>query len=160
MTDNIVYIGIGSNLGQASRNVSDAITQLAGLPDTRLDKRSSLYRTAPIDATGDDYINAVVRLVTRLSPFSLLHALWDIENRFGRMRPYRNAPRTLDLDILLYNQEQIETDTLIVPHPRMMDRAFVLVPLAEIDPNTIIPGWGTVCALLPRTQNQRIDLFQ
>ena len=102
MSGNIAYIGIGSNLGNALQNVGEAIEILRDLPDTRLDRLSSLYRTAPVDATGDDYVNAVARLITGLSPDNLLHALWNIENRLGRERPFRNAPRTLDLDILLY----------------------------------------------------------
>jgi 2-amino-4-hydroxy-6-hydroxymethyldihydropteridine diphosphokinase len=159
MSRNIAYIGIGSNLGNALQNVGEAIDILRDLPDTRLDRLSSLYRTAPIDATGDDYVNAVARLITGLSPDNLLHALWNIENRLGRERPYRNAPRTLDLDILLYNADQINTRQLTIPHPRMAERAFVLVPLAEIDPNVEIPGKEKLSVLLNRLKDQRIDLL-
>ncbi len=159
MTVNTVYIGIGSNLGNAKQNVSDAIACLGNLPDTRLDKLSSFYRTAPIDATGDDYVNAVARLATALTPDSLLDFLWRIEYRFGRERPYRNAPRTLDLDILLYNTDRIATDRLTIPHPRIAERAFVLVPLAEIDPDIALPGGERLSILLERVKHQRIDRF-
>lgn len=159
MNGNLVYIGIGSNLGNAVQNVTEAIDSLSRLPDTCLDKSSSYYRTAPVDATGDDYINAVARLVTGLSPEPLLDALLTIENRFGRERPYKNAPRTLDLDILLYNRECIATERLSIPHPRMAERAFVLIPLAEIDPDIVIPGKDPLSLLLPRIENQRIDRF-
>lgn len=159
MSGNITYIGIGSNLGNVLQNVGEAIEILRDLPDTRLDRLSSLYRTAPVDATGDDYVNAVARLITGLSPDNLLHALWNIENRLGRERPFRNAPRTLDLDILLYNADQINTRQLTIPHPRMAERAFVLVPLAEIDPNVEIPGKEKLSVLLSRLKDQRIDLL-
>lgn len=159
MSGNIAYIGIGSNLGNDFCKVGEAIEILRDLPDTRLDRLSSLYRTAPVDATGDDYVNAVARLITGLSPDNLLHALWNIENRLGRERPFRNAPRTLDLDILLYNADQINTRQLTIPHPRMAERAFVLVPLAEIDPNVEIPGKEKLSVLLSRLKDQRIDLL-
>lgn len=159
MTVNTVYIGIGSNLGNSRQNVSDAIACLGNLPDTRLDKFSSLYRTAPVDATGDDYVNAVAKLTTTLTPDSLLDFLWCIEHRFGRERPYRNAPRTLDLDILLYNTDRIATDRLTIPHPRMTERAFVLVPLVEIAPDIALPGGERLSILLDRVKHQRIDRF-
>lgn len=136
------YIGIGANLGNAQGNVLSAIQRLGELPDTRVTGQSSLYRTAPIDADGDDYINAVARLDTSLQAQELLLALHAIERSFGRERSYLNAPRTLDLDILLYGLEIIDTDTLTVPHPRMTQRAFVLIPLLEIDPQLDIPGCG------------------
>ncbi|EEO28326.1 2-amino-4-hydroxy-6-hydroxymethyldihydropteridine diphosphokinase [Oxalobacter paraformigenes] len=157
MSGNIVYIGIGSNLGNALQNVTEAINSLNRLPDTSVDKSSSFYRTAPVNATGDDYINAVARLVTGLAPDPLLDALWDIENRFGRKRPYKNAPRTLDLDILLYNRERILTDRLTIPHARLCERAFVLVPLAEIDPDIVIPEKEPLSTLLHRVSNQKIE---
>ncbi len=157
MTRNTVYIGIGSNLGDALQNVDTAIDCLGHLPETYLDACSSYYRTAPIDAAGNDYVNAVVRLITALTPNHLLDSLLHIENQFGRKRPYRNAPRTLDLDILLYNMDQIQTERLTIPHPRMTERAFVLVPLAEINPNATIPGKENLSILLRRVKNQRID---
>ncbi|TFW33266.1 2-amino-4-hydroxy-6-hydroxymethyldihydropteridine diphosphokinase [Massilia horti] len=138
----IAYIGIGANLGDARANVKDALARLARLPGTRLVRASSSYRTAPIDSSGDDYINAVACLSTELPPHELLAALFEIEQANGRERPYRNAPRTLDLDLLLYGDQVIDTPSLTVPHPRMLERAFVLVPLLEIAPDVDVPGKG------------------
>ncbi len=135
-------IGIGANLGDARNTVSLAIARLAQLPQTSLTAQSSLYQTAPVDAEGDDYVNAVVEIHTALTAASLLLSLQELELAFGRERPYRHAPRTLDLDLLLYGDQQIETDTLTVPHPRMTERAFVLLPLLQIDPLVDIPGKG------------------
>ena len=128
------YVGIGANLGDASRAVTAAIDALGQLSRTTLVARSSLYRSAPVDASGPDFINAVAAVQTQLTAFDLLAALHDLEQRAGRERPWRNAPRTLDLDLLLYGQARIDSATLVVPHPRMHERAFVLVPLAEIAP--------------------------
>ncbi len=136
------YIGIGANLGDARANVLDAVERLRRLPGAALEAVSSLYRTAPIDSSGDDYINAVARLSTSLPAQVLLEALFDIEQAHGRERPYYNAPRTLDLDLLLYGDEQIATPTLTVPHPRMHQRAFVLMPLLELAPDIVLPGIG------------------
>ena len=135
-------IGIGANLGNARDTVLQAIERLAQLPASRLTKRSSLYLTAPLDADGDDYVNAVVEIHTELDALTLLHALQELELAFGRERPYRNAPRTLDLDLLLYGDQKISEDSLTVPHPRMTERAFVLLPLLQIDPLANIPGQG------------------
>ena len=136
------YIGIGANLGDAQAQVEAAMTALAALPETVCTARSSLYASAPLDASGDDYINAVVCLDTSLSALALLHALQAIEQAAGRERPYRNAPRTLDLDLLLYGSDSISESTLTVPHPRMSERAFVVLPLLEIAPRIAIPGLG------------------
>ncbi|WP_317204067.1 2-amino-4-hydroxy-6-hydroxymethyldihydropteridine diphosphokinase [Janthinobacterium sp.] len=138
----VAYIGVGANLGDARGNVADALARLARLPGGALQAVSGLYRTAPIDAGGADYINAVARLTTTLSAAALLRALHDIEDAHGRERPYRNAPRTLDLDLLLYDAERIATPALQVPHPRMHQRAFVLAPLLELAPAIEIPGLG------------------
>lgn len=135
-------IGIGANLGAASVQVKQAIAALAGLPQTTMSACSSLYASAPVDAIGDDYVNAVVRINTGLLPAMLLTALQELELAAGRQRPYQNAPRTLDLDLLLYGEEKIDSPTLTVPHPRMLQRAFVLLPLLEIDPLAQIPGHG------------------
>jgi 2-amino-4-hydroxy-6-hydroxymethyldihydropteridine diphosphokinase len=134
-----IFVGLGANLGDATATVRAALQALDEMPGTRCVARSSLYRSAPIDAQGADYINAVAQLQTELSPAALLEALQAIEARFGRERPYRNAPRTLDLDLLLYGQRRIVTPLLTVPHPRMHERAFVLVPLAEIAPDLALP---------------------
>jgi 2-amino-4-hydroxy-6-hydroxymethyldihydropteridine diphosphokinase len=138
----IAYVGIGANLGDARANVADALARLAAAPSCTLLCASSSYRSAPIDACGDDYINAVASIDTCLSAPELLAALHAIEQAHGRERPYRNAPRTLDLDLLLYGDERIDTPTLTVPHPRMHERAFVLAPLLEIAPDVTIPGRG------------------
>ena len=126
------FIGIGANLGEPARAVRAAIARIASLPQTQLVRASSLYRTAPHEAGGPDYVNAVVQVTTSLDPVALLDALQQLESEAGRERPYRNAPRTLDLDLLLYGSERIATPRLAVPHPRLNERAFVLVPLAEI----------------------------
>jgi 2-amino-4-hydroxy-6-hydroxymethyldihydropteridine diphosphokinase len=152
------WVGIGANLGDAQANVLDALDRLTWAPGLRLLRASSLYRTAPIDSSGDDYINAVAEVDTSLSPRALLAALHAIEQAHGRERPYRNAPRTLDLDLLLYDDELIdETPTLIVPHPRMHERAFVLAPLAELAPGLIVPGRGRVQDLLLGVAEQAIN---
>ena len=116
------------------RAVTEAIQAIAALPQTSLTRQSSLHGSAPVDAGGDDYVNAVVEVQTRLEPHALLAALQAIEKAAGRARPYRNAPRTLDLDILLYDQLELSDADLVIPHPRMGLRAFVLRPLAEIAP--------------------------
>ncbi|OIJ41403.1 2-amino-4-hydroxy-6-hydroxymethyldihydropteridine diphosphokinase [Massilia timonae] len=136
------WVGIGANLGDAQANVLDALARLARLHGSTLLHTSSLYRTAPVDSGGDDYINAVACIDTTLAAHDLLAALQDIEQAHGRERPYRNAPRTLDLDLLLYGDEVIASPTLTVPHPRMHERAFVLQPLLEIAPDIDIPGHG------------------
>ncbi|MGF6273688.1 2-amino-4-hydroxy-6-hydroxymethyldihydropteridine diphosphokinase [Massilia sp. UYP11] len=136
------WVGVGANLGDAQANVLDALARLARLGGSTLLHTSSLYRTAPVDSSGDDYVNAVACLDTTLAPHDLLAALQDIEQAHGRERPYRNAPRTLDLDLLLYGDEVIASPSLSVPHPRMHERAFVLQPLLEIAPDIDIPGHG------------------
>ena len=153
------FIGIGGNLGDARATVEDALLRLAQLPASRLIVQSSLYRSAPIDAGGDDYVNAVAQLHTTLSPHDLLTALQAIEQAHGRERPYRNAPRTLDLDILLYDDLVIADAHLQVPHPRMTERAFVLLPLLEIAPAISIPGHGAAADLRAQVAHQRIDIL-
>ncbi|HEY1043524.1 MAG TPA: 2-amino-4-hydroxy-6-hydroxymethyldihydropteridine diphosphokinase [Telluria sp.] len=153
----IAYIGIGANLGDARANVEDALARIARMPGTTLQARSSLYRTAPIDSSGDDYINAVARIDTDLDAHALLDALHGIELTHGRERPYRNAPRTLDLDLLLYDDLVIDTERLQVPHPRMTERAFVLAPLLEIAPQIDIPEAGPAAAFTGRVAGQAIE---
>jgi 2-amino-4-hydroxy-6-hydroxymethyldihydropteridine diphosphokinase len=138
----VAYIGIGANLGDARASVPQAAARLAQLPATRLLKLSSLYRSAPFEADGADYINAVAALSTSLPPLQLLVALQAIEQAFGRERPYFHAPRTLDLDILLYGDQCIAAPTLTVPHPGLTLRAFALLPLLEIAPSVVIPAAG------------------
>jgi 2-amino-4-hydroxy-6-hydroxymethyldihydropteridine diphosphokinase len=153
----IAYIGIGANLGDASANVDDALARLAALEGSALVAASGKYRTAPIDSSGDDYINAVACIDTALGAPALLAALHGIELAHGRERPYRNAPRTLDLDILVYDGQRIDLPSLQVPHPRMLERAFVLVPLLEIAPGIEVPGHGAAQAHLAAVAGQSID---
>ncbi|HYC41645.1 MAG TPA: 2-amino-4-hydroxy-6-hydroxymethyldihydropteridine diphosphokinase [Noviherbaspirillum sp.] len=150
------YIGIGANLGDARDTVTQAIALIGKLPQTQLAATSSLFSTAPIDAGGEDYVNAVVKINTRLQPIELLQALQALEQDFGRQRPYRNAPRTLDLDILMYGDHVISTETLEIPHPRMTQRAFVLIPLLEIDPFITIPKQGPAHSFVTAVSGQAI----
>lgn len=150
------FVGIGANLGDARANVMDAVERLRKLPGVTLEAVSALYRTAPIDSSGDDYINAVARLSTALPAQALLEALFEIEQAHGRERPYFNAPRTLDLDLLLYGDEQISTATLTVPHPRMHQRAFVLMPLLELAPEVVLPGLGRAADFAASVSGQGI----
>ena len=152
----IAYIGIGANLGDASAQVGDALLRLAAMDGSVLLAQSALYRTAPIDAGGDDYINAVAAIDTSLDAPALLAALHAIELAHGRERPYRNAPRTLDLDLLLYGDDCIDLPQLQVPHPRMLERAFVLAPLLDIAPAIVVPGKGPARDYLPALADQRI----
>ena len=145
------FIGIGANLGDPPAAVAKACSDIGQLPGTQLKRRSSLYTTAPYEASGPDYVNAVVEVVTSLSPHDLLNHLHQLEHQEARTRPYRNAPRTLDLDILLYADKVIQTPALTIPHPRMNQRAFVLVPLAEIAPERVS------AALLGAVSNQPIS---
>jgi 2-amino-4-hydroxy-6-hydroxymethyldihydropteridine diphosphokinase len=131
------WIGLGANLGDARAALRAAVRALAALPGTRVLRVSSLYRSAPVDAGGPDYLNAVAELDTPLAPLALLHTLQSIEQAAGRERPYRNAPRTLDLDLLLHGDERLDSPELTVPHPRMGERAFVLLPLAELAPGLV-----------------------
>jgi 2-amino-4-hydroxy-6-hydroxymethyldihydropteridine diphosphokinase len=152
----IAYVGIGANLGDAQGNVRDAIARLGKLPGTRVASHSASYRTAPIDSSGPDYINAVACLDTELGPHALLAALQAIELDHGRERPYRNAPRTLDLDLLLYGDQVIAAPDLVVPHQRMLERAFVLEPLLEIAPDIDVPGRGPARNFLASVSGQAI----
>jgi len=130
----IATIGLGANLGDARQAVHGAVAAIAALDGCQLLTTSPLYRSAPIDSSGPDYFNAVLQISTRLTAPDLLACLHRIECGAGRERPYRNAPRTLDLDLLLYGQARLDSPTLTVPHPRMQQRAFVLRPLADIAP--------------------------
>lgn len=153
----LAFIALGANLGDARAALDAAFIALATLPNTLLRAASSIYRTAPIESSGPDYLNAVVMIETRIAPHKLFAQLQCIEREHGRERPYRNAPRTLDLDLLLYGARRVATKALTVPHPRLHERAFVLRPLAEIAPHLVIPGLGPVAAMLPRVAGQRVD---
>lgn len=130
----LAYIGMGANLGDARATLRRAAADIARIPEVDGLRLSPLYRTAPVDSTGPDYVNAVAAVQTTLPARELLARLQDIEQRHGRTRPYRNAPRTLDLDLLLYGDARIDEPDLVVPHPRMHMRAFVLKPLADLEP--------------------------
>lgn len=145
------WIGLGANLGDRGAALAAAVQALAQLPGTRLLQVSSLYASAPIDSGGPDYLNAVAELATKLAPLELLDAMQAIEQAAGRERPYRNAPRTLDLDLLLYADQRIANERLTVPHPRIYERAFVLLPLAEIAPSRV------TAAQQQAVQDQRIE---
>ena len=131
------YVALGANLGDAAQTLCDALETLGRMAGIRLVTASSLYRTAPIDSSGPDYLNAVAEVATTLTAPALLSALQSIETAAGRERPYRNAPRTLDLDLLLYGSARIDSPQLTVPHPRMWERAFVLVPLKDVAPSQV-----------------------
>ncbi|QAU33613.1 2-amino-4-hydroxy-6-hydroxymethyldihydropteridine diphosphokinase [Janthinobacterium sp. 17J80-10] len=150
------FIGIGANLGDARVQVEQALAALARLPQSRLTAQSRLFRTAPVDAGGDDFINAVARIETELPAPALLEQLQALELAAGRERPFRNAPRTLDLDLLLYGDQVIDTPALTVPHPRLAQRAFALIPLLQIDPFISIPGHGAAHQFVPRVADQAI----
>jgi 2-amino-4-hydroxy-6-hydroxymethyldihydropteridine diphosphokinase len=143
------YIAVGSNLQDPVRQVESALRLLAGLPGITLVKRSSLYRSAPVGYDNQpDFINAVAEIITRLTAHELLNALLRTETLQGRQRPFPNAPRVLDLDLLLYDDQVMNSAELTLPHPRMHERSFVLTPLAEIAPDLQIVGKDSVQALL------------
>lgn len=133
----VAYVGLGANMGDALAALNQAVCSLGLVPGVAVTAQSSLYRSVPIDCRGPDYINAVVEVRTVLTAPALLDCLHTIENAAGRERPYQNAPRTLDLDLLLYGDARIRSLALTVPHPRMVQRAFVLLPLAEIAPQRV-----------------------
>ncbi|MDZ4253130.1 MAG: 2-amino-4-hydroxy-6-hydroxymethyldihydropteridine diphosphokinase [Sulfuritalea sp.] len=152
------FIALGANLGNPVATVQAAILALRQLPQTEFVAASSLYRTAPVGLKHQpDFINAVVQLVAVSPAPTLLQALFEIEARFGRQRSVKNAPRTLDLDLLLYGDELSDDPQLTLPHPRLHERAFVLAPLAEIAPQLVIPGRGPVAKLLLRCADQQFE---
>ena len=152
-----VYIGLGANLGDAAAAVQAALQGLAQLPGTTLVAQSGLYVSAPVDAQGPEFMNAVAPLRTQLQPLQLLAALQGLEAAAGRQRPYRNAPRTLDLDILLYGDTARQTPQLTLPHPRMHLRRFVLWPLFELAPQLHLPGLGPLQPLLQAVADQAVS---
>lgn len=150
----MAWVALGANLGDARAAVVQAFEALDRLPETRLCARSRLYRSAPHEASGPDFVNAVATLETRLSAPDLLDALQGLEQAAGRQRPYQHAPRTLDLDLLFYGDARIDSPRLSVPHPRLEQRAFVLRPLSDVAPERVSPAqWQAV-------QNQPIALLE
>jgi 2-amino-4-hydroxy-6-hydroxymethyldihydropteridine diphosphokinase len=153
----IAYVGLGANMGDVRTTLAAAYAELRQLPGTDAHRCSALYRSAPVDASGPDYFNAVACFSTLMAPHALLSELQRIEGRHGRERPWRNAPRTLDLDLLLHGQVTLSSTVLSVPHPRLHERAFVLLPLAELDAKLFIPGRGFVSEWLQAVSTQRIE---
>ena len=154
----IATIGLGANLNDPAAQVEYALAELDRLPATRLVARSSLYASAPVGYVDQpDFINAVAQVETSLAPRALLAALLDIEHRHGRERSFRNAPRTLDLDLLLYGAAHFHEEGLTLPHPRMHERAFVLRPLLDLAPDIELPGQGPAARLLAALAHQRVE---
>ena len=154
----LAYIGIGSNLDEPKSHVCLAFEDLAKIPGTTVVKRSSLYRSAPVGyADQPDFVNAVAQIETSLPASRLLAELKEIEARHGRHRSFKNAPRPLDLDILLYGELTMSLAHLTLPHPRMHERAFVLKPLMEISSEVVIPGVGSVKDLLEIIKDQKAE---
>lgn len=152
------YVGLGANLGEPRQQLTEALIAMSGLPETRLAGHSSFYRSAPVGYEDQpEFLNAVAALDTRLAPGVLLDGLQGIERRQHRERTFPNAPRTLDLDLLVFGEEQIARPGLTVPHPRMHQRAFVLQPLLELDPHISIPGKGKASAFLAACASQKIE---
>jgi 2-amino-4-hydroxy-6-hydroxymethyldihydropteridine diphosphokinase len=150
------YIGLGANLGDSVATLHHALRDLAAIRGVEDCVASPFYRSAPVDASGPDFINAVACLRTTLAPLDLLDALQTIELLHGRERPYRNAPRTLDLDLLIHGDLRLDTPRLTLPHPRMRERAFVLLPLRDLAPGMILDN-ETLDELLTRCGDQAIQ---
>lgn len=157
----VAFIGLGANLGTPWQTLQASLVALEALPLSQLKACSSVYRSAPIDALGPDFLNAVVQLHTELDPAALLRALLDIEKRLGRTRSTpANGPspaRVIDLDLLLYDDMRLTQRDLELPHPRLHRRAFVLMPLLEIAPNLVLPDLGLASAFLADCADQRIE---
>ena len=153
------YVALGANLGNPQKALQAALEDLRQTAGVGVTAVSSFYRTAPVESSGPDYVNAVAEVATTLAASELLHVLQRIENAHGRVRPVGvvNAPRTLDLDLLLFGKNTVATPELTVPHPRMHLRAFVLVPLLEIAPDAVIPGLGAARDYVAATADQAIQ---
>ncbi len=155
----IAFIGLGSNLEDPKSQLQRAFAEIDGLPETRLIVHSSLYRSAPMGYPDQpEFVNAVAKIETALTPQALLRALLQIEHRHGRERTFRNAPRTLDLDVLLYDDVQLHEHGLTIPHPQMHLRPFVLQPLLEIVPDACIPGIGHASVAFERYRDQMLEM--
>lgn len=152
------WIGLGSNLEDSKNHLTQAMDELGQSPGIQVEARSRFYRSAPVGYLDQpDFINAVIRVDTTLTAEALLDILQAIENHHGRERSFQNAPRTLDLDLLLYGDQTLKTNRLELPHPRMHERAFVLLPLQELDPELMIPGQGRVKTLAQQTVHQDLS---
>ncbi|SNX27975.1 2-amino-4-hydroxy-6-hydroxymethyldihydropteridinediphosphokinase [Polynucleobacter meluiroseus] len=153
------FIGFGGNIGDTRQLITDAIVCLALRCELQIIAKSCFYQSAPVDALGGDYINSVIEIETQLSPYGLLHVCQAVEQEFGRERPYANAPRTLDLDILYFEGVSQDDTELTLPHPRMTERSFVLLPLLEIAPDFFLPHFGELKSYLPKVAHQRIEVL-
>jgi 2-amino-4-hydroxy-6-hydroxymethyldihydropteridine diphosphokinase len=154
----LAFIGLGSNLADPARQVHNALAALGAIAQTRVLRHSSLYRTAPVAFIDQpDFINAVAEIDTALSPLPLLDALQDIENRFGRTRSFRNAPRIIDLDLLWYQGVRLVSERLVLPHPRMLQRAFVMIPLCEIAPDLLLEPEGSVMEIVAGMEDASVE---
>ena len=151
------FIGFGGNIGDTRQLITDAIVCLALRCELQVIAKSCFYQSAPVEAAGGDYINAVIEIETQLSPYGLLHICQAIEKEFGRERPYLNAPRTLDLDILFFEGISQNDSELTLPHPRIIERSFVLLPLLEIAPDIFLPHLGELKTYLPKVAHQRTE---
>ncbi len=152
-----IFVGLGANLGTAAPTVLQAAAELGQLSRTRRVALSSLYRSAPVDADGPDYVNAVAELRSELEPLELLAALQALEQAHGRTRPFRNAPRTLDLDLLAYGIREHHDERLVLPHPRLSQRAFALVPLLELAPDGRCADGRSYAEALSSLRDQRLE---
>jgi 2-amino-4-hydroxy-6-hydroxymethyldihydropteridine diphosphokinase len=156
--NHVAFVGLGSNLADPVFQVSSALESLADLPRTRVVRHSSLYRSAPVGYLDQpDFINAVAQIETELKPRALLDLLLALEHECGRTREFCNAPRTLDLDVLLYDELQHHEHGLTIPHPQMHLRAFVLQPLLEIAPDCVIPGVGSAAEAVLLCAGQTLE---
>lgn len=155
------YVALGANLGEPRQQLRAALDELDRLPKTRVTARSSFYRSAPLDHVHQpEFLNSVAQIDTGLAPGALLDRLQEIERHHGRQRSFAGAPRTLDLDLLLYGSQTIASARLTVPHPRMHERAFVLLPLLELDSAISVPGKGPAKSLLPACSSQKIERIE
>jgi 2-amino-4-hydroxy-6-hydroxymethyldihydropteridine diphosphokinase len=151
------YIGLGGNIGDSRQILTDAVVCLAQFPAISINARSCFYISSPVDATGGDYINNVISIDTHLDPIPLLRVCQSVEQHFGRERPYEKAPRTLDIDLLIYENVTHNTPELILPHPRLTERMFVLLPLLEIEGEIELPNHGKLKNKLPELSWQKIE---
>jgi len=151
------FIGLGGNVGDTRQILTDAVICLAQIPSIQINARSCFYISSPVDAPGDDYINNVLAISTTLEPKSLLYACQSVEKHFGRERPYEKAPRTLDIDVLIYDDFTSDDPELIIPHPRMTERMFVLLPLLELEPEIALPLHGKLKNKISDLSWQKIE---
>jgi 2-amino-4-hydroxy-6-hydroxymethyldihydropteridine diphosphokinase len=154
------FIGLGGNVGDSRQILTDAVVCLAQIPAIQILARSSFFISTPVDAPGGDYINNVISISTSLEPLSLLHACQAVENHFGRERPYAKAPRTLDIDLLIYDDLSCDEPELTIPHPRISERMFVLLPLLELAPEIELPNQGKLKDKIPELSWQKIEKLQ